>query len=187
MSKPRDHRAINARRNELARQRGFTGQAQQRRARTEGYGDRPAAYQAAVKTRHAERGITRAVAKGKLLGVGRIRTGTVISGRGSQIAELERAINRFGAGKRISIDIETPAGDVIHLGEHGGYSAKWIAEQGGLAEAIRAMVGYAYKQNVDMSWLDELDDLDEDDDELGDENDPAESDDETGVITVTVV
>lgn len=117
------------RRNERARALGFTSYGQQRRAKTEGYTS-AGQYQTAVAVRGNQRTVARALAAGNLLGGTATRTGVVLSASFADEKSMKdqwRAIRRFGATRRVTLDLETGIGNIYHLGQKaGGYRIDYL-------------------------------------------------------------
>lgn len=178
MSKPRDSKAILAKRNERARERGFTSYAQERRAKTEGYTD-AGAYQATVEARHnPARSVVRAVTSGKLLGGAAMHSGAVFSADFTEDGHAEtqwRMILRFRPDRRATISVETERGNVYHLGgEHGGYRLSYLRKLYERLGDWPAVVAYLLSVVKERSYKDR------DESEL-------DEPDEIVIVTVTVI
>ena len=126
----RDRKAEAARRNERARALGYESYGQQHRAQRAGY--RAAGqYQAAVEARRNPAGmVARKAASGRLLGGLTTTAGVVISADWTdpdEVHEQWRAVNRFGAMRRLTLSLEWDTGRVMHLGgDRGGYRLSWV-------------------------------------------------------------
>lgn len=139
--------------NAKARAAGWSSRGQQYRAAKAGIAS-PAAYRATIaaakQTRETAR-LTKAVAKGQLIGAKATSAGRVIAANVTlpgQAGALARELRRIGDSRHVAIHVQTTAGEQANLGSRGGWRMSTvkgaIAANGGLMPFLIAELGKLY-------------------------------------------